>query len=104
MLNNQTLLTYCSSFRYHLIAQDHQEIYLTIAEYGGAYLDYLNQSANPEAVRIDAMSSRHEDSFLVMKQFGPLDRHSRKQMEVLEPFIYALTKELGELDVEGFIR
>jgi hypothetical protein len=55
-----------------LLAQDREEIYVTIAEYTLYYLDYL-QNLNPEA-------DFHNPYFLKMRTYGPFLTTSSKHM------------------------
>lgn len=62
-----------------IISQDRHEIYISVAEYGNDYIDYLQTGQT------------HNDPFLVMHQYGPWDTLDPDAMDNLGPIILAIT-------------
>lgn len=67
-----------------IISQDHEDIYLTFAEYPEAYKAYITGNR-------DALDKPGHGPFLVMNQYGPWRTSIKRHMEHLGPIILAFT-------------
>ena len=67
-----------------LVSQDHQEIYLTFAEYDEQYVEYI---------RDEHLTTKKSHSFLTMNEFGPLYINNHQHMMRLGIYILALTHQ-----------
>ncbi|OCK89316.1 uncharacterized protein K441DRAFT_619673 [Cenococcum geophilum 1.58] len=69
-----------------IISQDHQEIYVTFAEYDDAYIKYIRPNNQAELSQALAQSP-----FMTMHQFGPWPCSKSSLMKNLGPIILGLT-------------
>lgn len=74
------------SMRRVIISQDHQEIYVTFAEYDDAYIKYIRPNNQAELSQALAQSP-----FMTMHQFGPWPCSKSSLMKNLGPIILGLT-------------
>ncbi len=74
-----------------LISQDYDDIFLTFAEYGPAYEDYLSGKQSKSAT-----DAADEADFLVMHHYGPWSTGDVKQLKYLSRFILAFVLMLSK--------
>ncbi|PKY07859.1 hypothetical protein P168DRAFT_300669 [Aspergillus campestris IBT 28561] len=66
------------------VAQDRNQIFVMVAEYGQEYLDYLND-------RPSSSPLRPRPAFLTMHQYGPWNTQRPEHMRELGPLLLAIT-------------
>ncbi|KAM7197528.1 hypothetical protein V8F33_005494 [Rhypophila sp. PSN 637] len=93
-----------------LVSQDHQEIYIAIAEYGDKYVEYLFDGEVPRKSGSSASRRGHspprstsgssgsgwlDDGFLTMNTYGPFNTMKSTHRRALCTILYAFTEQLS---------
>lgn len=63
------------------MSQDRHEIYITVAEYGQNYVKYLENE----------LAEGEKPGFLTIRQFGPWSTKRRDEMEMIAPYLLAIS-------------
>jgi hypothetical protein len=93
-----------------MVSQDRHEIYLIIAEYDDAYLDYIKNENQPDPPSDPYISTDSDDSddpdsqnqvsLMTMHQFGPWNVSLKHHMKELGELMLALMLQDGKLDFQ----